>query len=50
MPSCDIGGAVFFPKTEKGQKLEAQYSEFVKKLWDDGMIDEINSIWFGGRY
>ena len=39
--------AALFPKTEKGQKLEAQYSEFVKKLWDDGTIDEINSIWFG---
>ncbi|MBQ6519783.1 MAG: transporter substrate-binding domain-containing protein [Anaerolineaceae bacterium] len=39
--------AALFPKNEKGQKLEARYSEFVKKLWDDGTIDEINSIWFG---
>ena len=39
--------AALFPKTEKGQKLEAQYSEFVKKLWNDGTINEINSIWFG---
>ena len=39
--------AALFPKTEKGQKLAAQYSEFVKKLWTDGTINEINSIWFG---
>ena len=39
--------AALFPKNEKGQKLNAQYSEFVRKLWDDGTIDEIDSIWFG---
>ena len=39
--------APIFPKNEKGQKLAGQYSEFVKKLWADGTIDEIDSIWFG---
>lgn len=39
--------AALFPKNEKGQKLEAQYSEFVRKLWDDGTMNEIDAIWFG---
>ena len=39
--------APVFPKNEKGQALAGQYSEFVKKLWDDGTIEEIDGIWFG---
>ena len=39
--------APIFPKNEKGQTLADQYSEFVKKLWADGTIDQINNIWFG---
>ena len=39
--------APIFPKNAKGQALAAQYSEFVKKLWVDGTIAEIDGIWFG---
>ena len=38
--------APVFPKNQKGQDLEKQYSEFVKKLWEDGSIDEIDAKWF----
>ena len=38
--------APIFPKNEKGRELAAQYSEFVKKLWADGTIEEIDEIWF----
>ncbi len=38
--------APIFPKNEKGQALANQYSEFVKKLWADGTIEEIDDIWF----
>lgn len=40
--------APIFPKNEKGQALADQYSEFVKKLWTDGTISEIDKIWFEG--
>ena len=36
-----------FPKTEKGRRLCEEYSEFVKGLWDDGTISEIDSVWIG---
>ncbi len=39
--------APIFPKNEQGRILADQYSEFVKKLWADGTIAEIESIWFG---
>ena len=39
--------APIFPKNEKGQALADQYSEFVKKLWADGTVAEIDKIWFG---
>lgn len=39
--------APVFPKTKAGEKLCAQFSEFNKKLWEDGTIQEIDSIWFG---
>ncbi|MBQ6518249.1 MAG: transporter substrate-binding domain-containing protein [Anaerolineaceae bacterium] len=39
--------APIFPKTEKGEYLEEQYSEFVEKLWENGTIKEIDDIWYG---
>ena len=39
-------GAVF-PKTEQGRKLCDQYSAFLKGLWEDGTMAEINAVWFG---
>ena len=39
--------AAIFPKTEAGQTLRDQYSAFVEKLWADGTMREIDSIWFG---
>ena len=32
-----------FPKTEAGEKLCAQFSEFNKAMWDNGTINEIDS-------
>lgn len=39
--------AAIFPKTKAGQTLRDQYSAFVEKLWADGTMREIDSIWFG---
>ncbi|MBR0228249.1 MAG: transporter substrate-binding domain-containing protein, partial [Clostridia bacterium] len=39
--------AAVFPKTEAGQALCAQYSEFLEKLWEDGTMKEIDAVWFG---
>ena len=44
-----IETAAIFPKNEKGEKIEKQYSEFVRKLWEDGTIAEIDSVWFGNN-
>lgn len=40
--------APIFPKNKEGQTLADQYAEFVKNLWADGTIAEIDDIWFGG--
>ena len=39
--------AAVFAKTEAGQALCEQYSAFVDKLWADGTMAEIDSVWFG---
>ena len=39
--------AAVFPKTEAGQTLRDQYSEFLEKLWTDGTMAEIDAVWFG---
>ena len=39
--------AAVFPKTEAGQALCSQYSEFLEKLWEDGTMKEIDAVWFG---
>ncbi|MBQ6971069.1 MAG: transporter substrate-binding domain-containing protein, partial [Synergistaceae bacterium] len=36
-----------FADTEKGRKLCAEYSAFLKTLWDDGTIDALNHKWLG---
>lgn len=38
--------APIFPKTEKGEKLRSQYSEFIRPLWNDGTIHRLESKWF----
>ncbi|MBR5110075.1 MAG: transporter substrate-binding domain-containing protein [Clostridia bacterium] len=39
--------AAVFPKTEAGQTLRDQYSEFLEKLWAEGTMREIDAVWFG---
>lgn len=39
--------ACAFPKTEKSKALNAQFSEFVLKIKEDGTLNEIGEIWFG---
>ena len=36
-----------FSNTEKGKKLCAEYSAFLKTLWDNGTIDALNDKWLG---
>lgn len=36
-----------FARTERGKKLCDEYSAFVKTLWDNGIIDALNSKWLG---
>ena len=36
-----------FPKTDKGRRLQEEYSEFVRSLWEDGTIRQIDSVWLG---
>ena len=39
--------APIFAKTEKGQALRDQYSAFVDGLWENGVIRELDEIWYG---
>ncbi|MBQ9264995.1 MAG: transporter substrate-binding domain-containing protein [Clostridia bacterium] len=39
--------AAIFPKTEAGQALCSQYNDFLKALWADGTMAEIDEAWFG---
>lgn len=39
--------APIFAKTENGRKLCDEFSEFFKAQWENGTINEIDSIWFG---
>ncbi len=39
-------GAIF-PKTEDGKQLREKYSAFLEELWNNGTMQEIDSIWFG---
>ena len=39
--------APIFAKTEAGRKLCDQFSEFLKAQWDNGTIQEMDSLWFG---
>ncbi|MBQ4513353.1 MAG: transporter substrate-binding domain-containing protein, partial [Anaerolineaceae bacterium] len=41
-----IDNAAVFAKNEKGKALEAQFSEYVKKLWDNGTIAELDAKWY----
>ena len=43
----DVAMAPVFPKTEAGQALCTQYNAFIKTLWDDGTMKEIDEKWFG---
>ena len=35
-----------FPKTDAGRKLCAQFTEFIKPLWEDGTIQQLDAKWF----
>ena len=35
-----------FPKTEKGEKLRRQYTDFIKPLWDNGTLHWLDGKWF----
>ena len=39
-------GAIF-PKTEEGRKLCDEYSEFIRKIKENGTYDEIRDAWIG---
>ena len=39
--------APIFAKTEKGQTLRDQYSAFVDSLWENGVIQGLDEIWYG---
>ncbi|MBQ7544846.1 MAG: transporter substrate-binding domain-containing protein [Synergistaceae bacterium] len=39
--------APIFAKTEAGRKLCEQFSSFLKEQWDNGTIQEMDSLWFG---
>ncbi|MBQ8964202.1 MAG: transporter substrate-binding domain-containing protein [Clostridia bacterium] len=39
--------AAVFPKTEAGEALCDQYSDYLEKLWADGTMAEIDAVWFG---
>ncbi|MBQ7154475.1 MAG: ABC transporter permease subunit [Synergistaceae bacterium] len=38
--------APIFAKTETGRKLREQFSDFLKAQWDNGTIQEMDSLWF----
>ena len=40
-------GAIF-PKTEEGRRLCDEYSEYIRKIKENGTYDEIREIWTGG--
>ena len=40
--------APIFQKSERGKKLSEKYAEFVKSLWEDGTISELDAAWLGG--
>ncbi len=39
--------AFAFPKTEKGERLKAQMDEFILQSKQNGLITELEDIWFG---
>ncbi|MBR2208924.1 MAG: transporter substrate-binding domain-containing protein [Synergistaceae bacterium] len=42
-----VEGAPIFAKNENGRKLCDEFSEFLKKQWENGTIQELDLIWFG---
>ena len=46
-PLSTLDAAPIFPKIEAGEKLCAKFSEFIKAQWDNGTLQELDSIWFG---
>lgn len=46
-PLSEINLCPAFPKTDKGKALCEEYSAYVKKIKDNGTMEEIDSIWFG---
>ena len=45
LEECEYG--YVFPKTEEGEKLNQQFSEYIRKIKQDGTMEELEDIWFG---
>ena len=39
--------AFAFPKSPRGQQLRDQMNEFLKKIRENGILEKIDSVWFG---
>ncbi|MBQ7216609.1 MAG: transporter substrate-binding domain-containing protein, partial [Synergistaceae bacterium] len=46
-PLAELDAAPIFAKTDKGRELCEQFNEFIKAQWDNGTLQELDSIWFG---
>lgn len=46
-PLAELDAAPIFAKTDKGKKLCEQFNTFIKAQWDNGTLQELDSIWFG---
>jgi polar amino acid transport system substrate-binding protein len=42
-----VSMAAAFPKTDQGQELCDQYSEFIRAAKEDGTLAQVDGIWFG---
>ena len=36
-----------FPKNDEGRRLNEEFSEFLRRLKENGTLEQINAIWFG---
>ena len=43
----DSDYAFVFPKNADGEKLSGEFSEYIKKLKEDGSLEQIDEKWFG---
>lgn len=43
----DDAYGIMMPKTDKSEKLRKQINEFLKNAGENGVLDEIEAVWFG---